>query len=68
MYTMLQDQCLWTLGNIAANGDKCHDMLKDLGVVEPLVKLLNVRLSQMFDKLLISQFHLGSNHARKCHP
>ncbi|ORZ08580.1 armadillo-type protein [Lobosporangium transversale] len=36
----LVDQSAWALGNIAAEGPKLRDRLKDLGALPPLIKLL----------------------------
>ncbi|KAG0299885.1 hypothetical protein BGZ97_003491 [Linnemannia gamsii] len=37
----LVDQSAWALGNIAADGPKFRDRLKDNGVLRPLIKLLD---------------------------
>ncbi|KAF9941801.1 hypothetical protein BGZ67_003891 [Mortierella alpina] len=39
----LVDQSAWALGNIAAEGPKFRDRLKDNGVLAPLIKLLDSR-------------------------
>jgi len=42
----LVDQSAWALGNIAAEGPKSRDRLKDNGVLPPLVKLLESKVSE----------------------
>lgn len=39
---MLQDQCAWTIGNIAGGGATCREMLCAQGAVISLVNLLKV--------------------------
>lgn len=36
----LQDQCAWALGNLAGDSPDCRNLLRDQGVVAPLVRLL----------------------------
>ncbi len=40
----LVDQSAWALGNIAAEGPKFRDRLKDNGVLAPLIKLLDSKV------------------------
>lgn len=40
----LVDQSAWALGNIAADGPKFRDRLKDNGVLPPLIKLLDSKV------------------------
>ena len=41
----LVDQSAWALGNIAADGPKFRDRLKDNGALPPLIKLLDSKVN-----------------------
>lgn len=37
----VREQAVWALGNIAGDGPECRDMVLQLGVLQPLLRLLN---------------------------
>lgn len=49
----LVDQSAWALGNIAAEGPKFRDRLKDNGALPPLIKLLQSKVQTIINAIIM---------------